>query len=198
MPVQLPSDPAPRRMTPRLISHGGDLRPSLGGAVQRIGRVGSRFAVEFEFPPMKAELGRPFVSRLLRCERDTARMSLRQPGLVIGNPGGDVQVDGAGQAGSRLALRNMTPGYAVRDGQFFHLFVAERHYLHMVTAGAVASPLGKVLLDIAPMLRIRPADGAHANFTDVTVGGWIQGRETPWTIELGEIFGLGFTIEEAA
>src|SRR3546814_9494938 len=64
MSIILPTTPGIRSATPSLISYGGLLSPSLGGAVQRLNRLGDRHALKVSLPPMRSEPdGRIYASR---------------------------------------------------------------------------------------------------------------------------------------
>ena len=198
MAVALPIPPTRAVGVPRLFPEPKDLRQTItGGAVQRISRIGTRFMVSVNLTGLLAAgCGATWHARLLRARGETAVMRVPQPGLEIGNPGSDVKVYGGGQAGSRLSVHQMTPGYTVRENQLFHLFINGRHYLHQVTAAAVVSGQGRALLDIAPPLRVTPPDGAHVNFTDVNIEGWVVGFE-PKRGGIARVLAVSFDIEEA-
>src|SRR3546814_18932709 len=68
MSIILPTTPGIRSATPSLISYGGLLSPSLGGAVQRLNRLGDRNALKVTLPPMRSEPdGRTYESKLRRA-----------------------------------------------------------------------------------------------------------------------------------
>ena len=46
MSVTLPTTPAPRSVTPRLVTARAELRSAFGGSTQRISRTGSRWAYD--------------------------------------------------------------------------------------------------------------------------------------------------------
>lgn len=195
MPVVLPQLPRGAVATPRLISFGGDLTPTLGGPVQRIVRVGSRYAIDVEMPTLDGQCARDWISALIDCEREIAVLRFPQPGLEIGNPGAPV-VNGGGQAGSRLSVRGFSANYPVRNAQFFTMDHQGRRYLHKARA-ANASGTGVALLDIAPMLRVIPFDSVALNFAAPTIEGWVKGPETAWSVGRRFTKGLSFTITEA-
>src|SRR3546814_6750685 len=68
MSIILPTTPGIRSAAPSLISYGGLLSPSLGGAVQRLNRLGDRHALKVSLPPMRSEPdGRIYASKLRRA-----------------------------------------------------------------------------------------------------------------------------------
>lgn len=179
-PVTLPHHRAVRTDKIHFVDFGGQLKPFMGGPVQTIMRLGSRWTIEFTVPPMLTEpLGRIWGARLVRAKIFGALMRWRQDGLVVGLPGSPV-VDGGGQTGFTLALRGFRPGYAIREGQMFSLVSQNRRYLYMAAGAMVADSAGRVALPIAPMLRTSPIDGDTAEFAAPMIQGSLSGNEVAW------------------
>lgn len=195
--IDLPDYPSPNSASPALIDFGAFLTPSLGGPVQRVSRMGSRFRIAVTMPPMPSvQLGRQWVSRLIRGKSEGVRMPFP---LLSFNPGapGTVLVNGASQAGSSLSVDGATANYAFREGQFFSIVNSGKHHLHMVTAETIASALGAATLPIAPMLRKSPADNAVCHFAEPMIEGFIMGEEFPWSLSVEHLIGLEFQIVES-
>lgn len=196
MAILLPVEPVPQRWTPRALDWGGELVPLLGGETQRLNRLGDRFAIDVTLTPTQdATLALAYISRLRRGRRDGARLPFPQLNLAIGAPG-DVRVDGAGQAGSSLAVRGVGAGYGFAEGQFFSLVCNGRRYLHSVSSAAVAPGSGRLTLAIEPMLRVSPADGDVAEVAAPMVEGFVAGAEQGWTVDIAGTVGLSFTLTE--
>ena len=197
MSIALPADPAPTRADPAYLDWGGQLRPIFGGAIQKLNRLGDRFALNVVMPVMEsADLGRVWVANLVLAQRQGAIMEFPQHSLDVGQPGAPV-VDGADQSGSTLALRGFQPGYVVRVGQFFSLIVGGRRYLHMAAADVAADSDGRIALPIAPMLRVRPGNGVIAEFEQPMIEGWLDGDRFSWSLDTAMFVGLSFSIGEA-
>lgn len=197
MSIALPADPAPTSAEPAYLDWGGQLRPIFGGAVQKLNRLGDRFALNVVMPVMEsADDGRVWVANLVLAQRQGAIMEWPQHSLDVGQPGAPV-VDGAGQSGSTLALRGFAPDYAVRIGQFFSLIEGGRRYLHMAAADMLADADGRMALPIAPMLRVRPANGAICEFVQPMIEGFLDGDRRSWSIDTAMFVGLSFSIGEA-
>lgn len=180
-PVTLPAIRAVKTDKIHFIDFGGQLKPFMGGPVQTIMRLGSRFALEVELPTMRTEPdGRLWGARLVRAKIFGALMGFRQDGLAIGLPGAPV-VDGAGQTGFALHLRGFRGSYAVREGQAFSLVHAGRRYLHFAAAPGIADGSGALTLSIYPMLRISPTDGDLCEFSAPMIQGSLSGNEVAWT-----------------
>ena len=114
-----------------------------------------------------------------------------------GSPGAPV-VDGAGQSGTSLAVRGLTPGYAVKEGFWLSIVDADgQHYLHTATAPVRADTSGDATLSIAPMLRVPFADGAAVNLAVPMVEGFVDGN-WGWDIPVNRLTAVQFPLEEAA
>jgi hypothetical protein len=195
--ILIPNEPGLRSHEPQLLDFGAVQQGALGGAAQRLNRLGTRFGMVFEVAPASSgTTGRIFFLRLIRALRQGAIMAVPQPGLVIGSPGAPV-VNGAGQTGSTLALRGFSAGYQVREGQFFSLIVGGRRYLHTFGADGAASGSGTLSIAIEPMLRVIPPDGATAEVAQPYIEGLISGEAVRATMGLAPMSEFPpFTISE--
>lgn len=196
--IELPSTPAPNGVTLSLLDFGLTLRPATGGAIQRIGRAGSRFRAELTFPPMKATTARQFISRLVKAKRvGGLRVEFPLTDISQGSPGSPV-VNGAGQSGTTINLRSMTPGYVFLEGYWLSIVDASgQAYLHSVQAEATVNGTGFVSVVIEPPLRYPYADGAQVLVATPVIEGFIDGGEWSWDINTARHYGLSVVIEEA-
>ncbi len=175
MAIELPQPRLPQSAIPRLLDWGADQKAPMGGAFQRLNRLGNRFALVITYPRLKPEPdGRILAARLRRAKTEGALYPFPQPGLDIGNPGAPV-VNGADQSGSVLILRGFTAGYVLREGQFFSIIHGGRRYLHEASADAVATAAGGMTVSLNPMLRIRPANGAIVEVAKPYIEGIVDG-----------------------
>lgn len=194
MPVELPATPKPNSANPTLIDYGGIMRPASGAAAQRIDRAGSRFRIEVGFPPMPADTGRVFLSRLVKAKRDGIKIEYPLIGVSQGSPGSPV-VNGAGQSGTTLNVRGLSAGYQVKEGYWLSISNGSRSYLHVVTAAATASG-GAMAISIAPALRYPFADGAAVNLSAPVIDGFVVGEDWSWELDINNHMGLSVSIEE--
>lgn len=195
MAVELPRTPAPRGLVFRPITRRRDLEPAFGGPTSRVRRLGSKWAVDVELPPMRYEKAMAWVAALTSADADTVVLALHQPGFKPGVPGSPL-VNGAGQLGSLISLDTFTPEYAATAGQWFNLTAAGRTYLYQVAADTIATGGACPALPINPMIRRSPANNSPAVFSDPVIEGFISGRETTWTVDVAKTVGLAFTITE--
>ena len=199
MAITLSTTPGPRSINPRLVSRRRDLAPTFNGPTSRIRRIGSRWAIDFVFPPMTYETAMEWVAKLTSAEADTVILAVPQPGFETGAPGVPL-VNGAGQLGSALDLDAFTPNHVARSGQWLNLTVGGQLYLYQVAADtiATASGPGGVMADlpINPMIRRSPADNSAADFSTPKIEGFLSGNENGWTVDLARTVGLSFTITE--
>lgn len=195
MAVTLPTSPAPRAATPKLRRAGTFLRPANGGPIQRIGRLGSRYAVDFVFPPMtKAQAG-PFIAALLETDTDNETLVARLP-QPSGASAGSPQVNGAGQGGSSLTADGFTAGITLAAGTAFSFQAGGRHYLHLLKADAVVNGSGQATLAISPMMRVSPGDNAALEFANPVLEGFVEGEEMPWDVDTAGHYHIAFTLYE--
>jgi len=137
MAILLPSTPAPRAARPRLLDWGADQVPVLGGPMQRIGRIGSRHAIDYDMPPMLFADAMSWAQRLKRGKFERVLMEVPQPDLVIGNPG-LTAIHASVSGGSVIGVRGLTSAYPIKEGQFFSVIHGGRRYVHSFNAAATA------------------------------------------------------------
>ena len=193
MPKILPAKPAPRQVAPRVVTLRNELRSAIGGNVQRVGRKGSHYAASFQMPPMAYADALEWID--LRTEADTVVMTLPQPGLVIGNPGASL-VKGGGQLGDSLSIDGLTPGYAIRKGQYLSILINGRHWLYATRAAVTASGTGEAIVRLEIPLRYPPTDNAPVNLAEPKIEGFASFDDALWSVDVARLIGLEFTIEE--
>lgn len=196
--IELPDEPAPNLASPRLVDNGFTQRGQSGPA-GRVDRPGSHWAMVVTFPPLKAEAGRVFTVRLTRAQAEGLRVEVPLLGVKQGIPGAPV-VDGAGQTGTTLNARNLTPYYAAKEGFWLHIEnVDGERCLHQVTAQVIADASGVAALSIWPPLWKAFADGDSIELAHPTIEGAIEPLEG-WSLSVDRLvrFGGSIVIEEAA
>lgn len=195
--MELPTGIHPNSASLRLIDFGGVLRPSLGGKIQRVNRLGNRYAMDVTLPPLPYEVGRQVVSRLIRAKSEGLRMAIPAVKGKQGAPGSSL-VNGAVTGGTSVAIDGLNAGYAALEGYWLSLVVSGQHYVHNVAETVVANGSGQATLTIAPELRVALPDNAVVNLAAPMIEGLVVGDELRWEISLAHHIGLSFSIEEAA
>lgn len=195
--IELPDWAVPNGATPALIDFGGVLRPSTGGALLRVDRQGSRYKAGLTFPPFDDPAhGRVIVSRLIRAKRLGLRVEWP---LLAPQEIEDAVVDGAGQAGTSIAIRGLTPRRVVREGFWLSLVRADgQHFLHNAAGQVLADAAGRANLRLSEMLRWPFADGDKVKLVRPMIEGIVDGDEQAWAISVEKFVSIEFTVEEAA
>lgn len=184
MAVTLPELPNLAEVHPRMLDYSAVLSPALGGPVQQISRMGSRFAVEVTLPAMTAEQAASWIAARLKAKTENQTLTLAWP-QAGPRPavGGAPYVDGSGQAGARLNAGGFSAGATIPKNTFFSFSNGDRYFLHATTADAVADGAGDVQLHIAPILRSSPADLTWLAFNPPIIEGFIDGASVDWSLE---------------
>lgn len=198
MSVTLPTSPGPREATPRLRRFGVDLNPALGGPSLRVQRLGTRFAVDFVYPPMTKAQAEPIIGALLDADTAGDTLLARLPMGALASSLGTPLVNGAGQTGYSLVCDGFTAGVTIPAGTPFSFTAGSRTMLHMTRVAATANGSGQVTLPIGPLLRASPADNAALEFTNPKIEGHVDGREWPWTVTVEKHYLVSFTLLENA
>ncbi len=194
--ITLPTGVYPRSVKPMLLDFGVIVRPSSGAPAQRYDRLGTRYAMEFELPPLSGETARLVTARLRQAKRDGLRMPVPLFDGAQGSPG-PALVDGTDSAGTTLKLKNLTSGWMAREGYWLNVTDASGAlYLHDVAAPVHAGSDGKATLTLGVPLRCALADGAVVRIANPVIEGLLT-SDVSWSDPVGRICALPpFTIEE--
>jgi len=172
----MPENPAPAEYTPALIDKGSTLIPPLGGAEQRINRIGSKFRVTFTMPIMENKgQGKRFINRLIRGKSEGVRMLFPLGGVDVGNVGSPT-IAGANQIGRLISMKGFNSGYVLEEGNPLSITDAEgRHYLHFVDQDVIADAQGNAQVIINPALRVIFPDNSQIHFDAPKIEGLVEG-----------------------
>ncbi len=193
MAIALPNTPFPASMTPRLVTGRAELRPAFGGDLQRLNRVGSRFAIDVTLPVMTYAAAQAWSD--INDETDTVTMQIVQPGINTGSPGTPL-VNGAGQSGTTLILDGLTPHYVLRKNQWISVSTGGRLYAYRVKTEVAASAGGAVSVVLTTMLRVSPADNSPVQIAAPRIEGFATVPDDAWATNTAGHVALSFTIEE--
>lgn len=195
--VVLPLPVGPWKATPRLVDFGIDAISQTGAGQQRVGRLGTRYAVEFtDLPAYDGDFAAALLGAVLEARTLGQTVTASWPATGLGKTLGAPLVNGANQLGSTLTIDGVTARHI--KPRFFSFVQGGRNYLHMVTRQVTADALGNAVLNIAPMLRVAPSDNTALEFVNPQIEGFIQGTLDQWTLErLTGALGFSFTIQEA-
>jgi hypothetical protein len=185
--------------SPALIDFGSVLRPATGAKIQRIDRPGNRFKIAVSMPIKTSDDARPIIADLIAGKTEGIRIYYPLQYETQGYPGNSV-IDGAGQTGNAIHLRNMTPNHAVKKGYWLSIVdPTGQHYLHNAHAAVIVGEDGKATLPIRTALRYPFPDGSVVHLARPMVEGLVDGSDLAWSLALGGLIdNISFTIEEVA
>lgn len=196
MALTLPTSPRPSKMVPRPIFTRNETRPATGaGPVGRNLRPGTRWAWDFDYPPMTYEQSLAFDDLL--TEDDTIIVDILQPGLVVGAPGSGGRVNGAGQAGRMLNIKGVAPGYILRKGQWLSVLSGGQWFAYKTSAAVTVDSSGNCAVPLRTMIRAPLANNAVVEIAAPKAEGWATLAEEAHGIDaLDRLVRLRFTLEE--
>jgi hypothetical protein len=197
MSVALPALPWTADVKPRLVRFGTDLTPALGGDVARINRLGSRFSVDVVLPMLQSDMGPLWIAAGLQADTTNSTVTFTWPSAYYEGTT-SAEVNGAGQAGSNLAIKGLAAGLVIPPLIPFSFYINGRNYLHMTTQEVTANGSGDAVLSIAPMMRFAPTDSLALSFETPTIEGFIQGKTLDWELQLSRFHKITFTLQENA
>jgi hypothetical protein len=185
-------------MTITLVSNSIDMRPTLGGPIQRASRLGSRWQADISLPPLSYAGALAWLAILNRASTSTMRIALVQPDMT-GLSAGSLLVSGSGQAGTSLSVSGGTASFTLRAGQFISIYdvAGDRYYLHQLTAAYTLSGSGAGVLPIYPPLRSSPPSASSIATNPPIIEGFLTNPSATWSIDVARTVGLQFSILEA-
>lgn len=196
MTLILPTTPGAIEFNSRLITSRSENSPAFGTSDQRFARMGSRYAFDVRLEPMSNEDAMDWVD--LETEDETCVWPVP---LIDFNPGpeGAPKIDGAGQTGSTVNLKGLTPYLIVRKGQWLSVVTSGRRYLYRARSEVVADASGDVAVPLCTLLRVPHADDDVVEIEEPKIEGFVTLPEDAWRIQ-GEdrSIWLSFTIKERA
>jgi len=189
---------ANRAIRPRLFS--GNQEGVLGGIDLQVPRLGDRFAVDITTTQLRQDAeARLLIAALTEATTDDAQIPLPQYDLSRQSMAGSAAViDGAGQTGSIVNLRNVQRGAAVVRGQYLTIVHGGLGFLYMARAQAIARAGGLLSLPIWPMLRFITVDGERVAIDSPFIEGRLIGFDSGATFVRNRVEPLKFAIEERA
>lgn len=196
MSIVLPTYPGVVSMTPRLITSRTENNPAFGTPDQRFSRMGSRFAFDFALEPIPTEDSMDWVD--IETESETCVYTIPQVEFDTGAPGAPL-VDGAGQSGTTLNLKGLTPQYVVRKGQWLNVTTSGVIYLYRAKTETIADATGDMALPLTTMLRKPHLNNDVIELAEPKVEGFVTIPEDAWAISGDDrLVRLSFTIKERA
>ena len=173
-------------------------QPVFRGVTQRVGRVGTRHALDFSTPAMKIEAeGRRAIAKLKQAQQQGGFVSVPQVDFFVGSPGAPT-VNGAHTGGTSLHITGASPAYGVQIDQALNITVAGRRYLYFAAESAVLDASGSGTILLSTPMRTHLAGNEPVELAKPVIEGWLDGNERSWTFDLARTVGLQFTISERA
>lgn len=194
--ITLPNAPGPKGFRFNVLDFGGEITPSLGGAVQRINRLGNRYQLEVTLPSMRSrDDAMIWTTRVERAKQNGALYTVPLDGFDPGEPGSPI-VSSAVGGGMSVAVSGLTPGYSFVEGQWLSIVHGGRRYLHRAALPMTATGAGTGTLTLASMLRTPLSVSDVIEVEVPKIEGMIT---TPvgWEAMLEPYTNLSFTISES-
>lgn len=101
------------------------------------------------------------------------------------------QVNGAGQTGYSLNVRNLPPGTVIKRGHKINVW----NQMVMAMAPVTVAGDGTATISIKPYLRSSPPDGAYVEIVWPALR--VRRKPATFTVDPGQIYGFAFEVEEA-
>lgn len=179
------------------LDFGGLMSSALGGATDRLDRLGSRYMAEQNTPPMPIEPdGRKWSARLLRARKEGGIVAIHELDLNVMAPGSPVVATDT-PSGRVIPISGLTPYYPIREGKWLNYVIGGQHYLDQCVEEVVADGSGVASVTIQNLLRVPLTAGATLIFAKPVIEGWIEGDfAIPRSVE--RITSFSFSISEKA
>ncbi|HBC8488016.1 TPA: hypothetical protein KE181_002713 [Escherichia coli] len=152
-----PEELRPSEMEWYLVSNAVEFTSPFNGASQTVSYPGSRWEATLTFSNLNDWQSRKLESTLAKLDGKAGRIMLQDFGRWGRPPMGSPVVNGANNTGTTLSTKGWTPDRKVLwEGDY----IAVNNELKLITEDAWSDSSGNVILNIAPMLRSIPPNGA--------------------------------------
>lgn len=190
--VQLPAQATLRSIQPTRVSVGHSLKR------QARTRGAQRWAISFSWSPMKRAVFAQFQAFLLSQRGQADTFTTTVPGYTTpqGTWAGAPVVNGAGQTGRTVNLRNLTASQAAAAKAGDVLRFAGHTKVYMVTADAASNGAGLAAVTIEPALIAAIADGEALTTTNVPFTVALASDSLDTNISSGFFFSLDIDLVE--
>lgn len=194
MSVDLTALPV-RRALPTPVVFGRVTRSDQGGASDYDDRLGNRWAMEIETPPMTVEPnGRLFIEDLWEAQREGGVFEIPQPGLTL-PPLGSPTVAADVLTGRTVALEGLTPNAAIKKGQWVSILHDGQWYADRIRAQVIANADGEATISLRFLLRESLTAGDEVRLNKPVMEGFVEG-ELPLDLSVDWITSFSFRVVE--
>jgi len=170
---------------------------------QTLRHQGEWWEAEITLPPMKHELAREWVAKLVSMRGVFGTMLLgdwdaRTPRGTASSSAGTPLVNGGSQTGNSLIIDGATAsqtGY-LKAGDYIQIGSGISSKLHMVIDDVNTDSGGNATLNIEPKLRTSPSDNTALTVTNTKGVFRLAGNETEWTADAVSKYGITFAVIE--
>lgn len=178
------------------VDFGGTIEGQLGGADQRVNRLGNRWKMMVTLPAMTPPEADEWAAALSQGLRTGVSWALPEPGWPRSGPG-PVLVNGADQTGGALVIDGGVHGTVIRRGKWFSILTGGHRYLHKAAATIQLDAAGAGTLPLTPLLRVSPADNSPVELAVPRIEGLLE-KAPGWSVDRRRIVeGVSFAIREA-
>jgi hypothetical protein len=188
MAITIPSLPNATSTEYTLNSSATDQKPYLGGPVQRISRMGDKWSVKVQCPPLKARQAAAVLATLTAGLSEKVVLEVRQPGLDLSAYNDTGTVTGAAAGRTMVHAGGGTTKFV---GQLFSVISNGVRYLHQITL------VSGQTINFVPMLKVPLAGGETIEFRTPKIEGFITGNSQSWTQGRLANVGVTFQVDEA-
>lgn len=184
-----------RRAVPTPVVFGRVTRSDQGGSSDYDDRLGNRWAMEIETPPMRVEPnGRLFIEDLWEAQREGGVFEIPQPGLTL-PPLGSPTVAADVLTGRTVTLEGLTPNAAIKKGQWVSILHDGQWYADRIRAQVIANADGEATISLRFLLRESLTAGDEVRLNKPVMEGFVEG-ELPLDLSVDWITAFSFRVVE--
>lgn len=184
-----------RRAVPTPIMFGRTTASDQGGSTDYDDRLGNRWAMEIETPPMRLEpSGRLYIEDLWEAQRQGGVFDIPQPGLSI-PPMGTPTVAADTLTGRSVPLAGLEPNVGIKKGQWVSIIHAGRRYADRIRQAVIANADGEATISLRFLLRESLTEGDVVELNSPKMEGFVEG-ELPLDLSVDWITSFSFRVVE--
>lgn len=198
-PIDFPSNLGIGSFKMGLRTAVGRLESPFSFAEQVIRYSGEVWEIEVALPNMMREDAEYFNAFLLKLRGRWGTFLIGDPNATAprGTWAGTPLVKGANQTGSTLLVDGFSGGATVKAGDNFQLGTGANSRLHKVLNDGTPNGSGEITLDLAPNIRVSPADNAAIVTSNPRGLFRLNENIQPFSINSNSVYNISFKATES-
>lgn len=179
------------------ISKAQNISPTLGSGPESVlQRPGDKSGMEIMIPALSTKkCGPALVVDLLEGKYQGVVIPIPEPKMPVLDYGAPL-VEGSGQGGKTLNIKNGEPGVEIRKGKWLSVIILGQRFAYQTRAVVTFDENGKASLPIRPMIRVSPPNDSVVELAKPMMEGLVKSNIDRLVRNIGDMAVARFLVVE--